>query len=402
MINDLKLIDNVEILYEETVVLYACGYRGIEALGRLREIGLSPSCFCDSDARKWETSIEGVGVISPTELKQLDNSEKLAIIITTDQVQFVDQIIDDINGLNLRTENIFTLFGLTVSLERNHIAHRLMGGHYFALQDMRRDIFCCMAGTNRLEVSAKWAKNSNAVLVYSSPKTGSVTIHKSLQDIGVCADHLHELTELTIFSDPINEGLLVKYSQEQIRILKNCKRVKVISLIREPIIKNFSLVFHVMGHYDFKLDDIPFGKSFINSFLSKIDSYKGAPMDSLNWFDNELKAALNIDVYAHPFDREKGYSIIKQGNIEVLVMKLEKLNALEPIIAEFIGTSRFKVIADNVSDAKMYKYLYRQVRETIGFPKEMFNYYYNDPRMTHFYCEEEIASFWGMWKNNIK
>jgi hypothetical protein len=120
-----------------------------------------------------------------------------------------------------------------------------------------------------------------------------------------------------------------------------------------------------------------------------------------NWFDNELKAFFGIDVYAHPFDREKGYSIIKQGNIEVLVMKMEKLNSLESVIGEFIGAPQFKLVNDNVGSNKIYKYLYKNVKDAVKIPREIFSVCYGNPRMSHFYTEEEKAAFLKKWEKNI-
>jgi hypothetical protein len=121
-----------------------------------------------------------------------------------------------------------------------------------------------------------------------------------------------------------------------------------------------------------------------------------------NWFDNEIKAVLGIDVYKHPFNREKGYSIIKQDNIEVLVLKLEKLNTLESVIGEFVGVSDFKLVNINEANSKPVKYLYKNVRESIKLPRKIFDFYYKDnPRMNHFYTKEEQAEFLKKWENNI-
>ena len=45
-----------------------------------------------------------------------------------------------------------------------------------------------------------------------------------------------------------------------------------------------------------------------------------------------MKEVFGIDVFAYPFDAEKGYTLIKEGNIELLLMKMEKLSELENVI----------------------------------------------------------------------
>jgi glutamate mutase epsilon subunit len=126
-------------------------------------------------------------------------------------------------------------------------------------------------------------------------------------------------------------------------------------------------------------------------------------LDVFEWFDVELKAVFGIDVYDYPFDREKGYSIIEQDNVEVLVIKLEKINSLEQVIGDFVEVSDFKLINSNVSDKKPYKYLYKNMREEIRIPREVVDRYYkNSPRMKHFYTEEEINMFYKKWEKNIR
>jgi hypothetical protein len=400
MIDDLRIIDNIDVLLEYKVVLYGAGYQGVKTLRRLKEAGLPAAYLCDSDPRKWGTNIEGTCVLSPNELKRISKTGDLAIIITTDRVCFIDQIIGDIEWLEINN-NVFTMFALNIALDRNNKTNEINNGLYNPVLDMRRDIFCLAAGAYRLSESVKWAENESVVLVYSSPKAGTVTVTNSLNEFGISADHLHELAALTIFPDPINEGLVAKYKDDFKKILEKCKSIKVLTMIREPVIKNFSLIFHLLGHFEFKLNDVPVNMPFTDSLIERMHSYMGAPMDSLNWFDYELKAVFGIDVYAHPFNKDEGYSIIKQGNVEVLVMKLEKLSALEQTIARFVGIPRFKLVNDNESVSKLYKYLYQQVRKTVKLPRKMFDYYYNDTRMKHFYSEEEIAGFRKKWEKNI-
>jgi len=406
MIDELKLIENIDVLFDNKIVLYGAGIIGVKALKMLKEAGLPAAAyFCDGDPRKWGTSVEGLEVLSPSELKQLDESEKLAIIIASEHVPFIDQIAEDIAWLKLRTDNIFTLFGLNVSLIWNNKASTLNGGHYYALQNMLLDISQASWTACYLEIFARWAEKTNVLLVYSIPKTGTSTLISSLSEINIFADKFHEITKKGF---PLLVDMFAKYKQDIFSILKSRKSVKIVSILREPISQFFSSIFQLQG-MEFGgviIRSIQSGKSFADSIAQILAHRKwgNTPnlfFEPLNWFDDELKAVFGIDVHAHPFDREKGYSIIKQGNAEVLVMKLEKLNSLEQVIAEFVGAPRFKLLNDNVGSDKLYKYLYKQVKQTIKIPREVFDFYYNDPRMGHFYSEEEIAGFLKKWEKNI-
>ena len=48
------------------------------------------------------------------------------------------------------------------------------------------------------------------------------------------------------------------------------------------------------------------------------------------WFNVELKEPLGLDIYQYEFDKMRGYQIIEKDNIELLLIKLEKLDEFLP------------------------------------------------------------------------
>ena len=401
MVNELKLIDDVDLLFDKIIILYGTGHRGIETLSRLREINISPTYFCDGNPSKWGVVIEGLKVLSPPELKQIDNTESLAIVIAADQVCLADQSIKELTWLKLKTENVFTAFGLNVALSRSGKTAESNAGYHNTVLDMHRDVYSASWATRRLNERLNWADKANLFMAYSSPKTGTSTIRKSLIDVGLSAHHFHGFKGADIISNPFQEELLLKYEKKCLEIIKTRNSVKIFCGVRDPISRHLSLIFFLIGDYDFEMRGVPKGKLFIDSVTDMVSARKGEPTDVFNWFDTELKPVFDIDVYAYPFNREDGYTVIKKENIEVFVFKLEMLTSLESAIAKFVGVSKFALANDNEADVKMYKYLYSQVRENIKLPQEIFDYYYDDPRMSHFYSEGEIASLRRTWENNI-
>lgn len=207
----------------------------------------------------------------------------------------------------------------------------------------------------------------------------------------------------------------------------------MITLVREPISKD-------IGHFFQKIDmELPdagwiikglleknFQQSFLN-YLSVVSPFdftehnkkqeftkrlichidtigQRNPNGALwGWFDEELKTNLGIDILNEEFDIEKGYSIVECGNIELLIIKLEKLNSLEAVIGEFIGNEKFKILNDNEAESKSYKYIYRKFKEEVVLPQEYVDFYYkNNPYTNHFYDEKERAEYYAKWKQHIK
>lgn len=407
MINELELIENINILTNCKVILYGAGNFGNKALKRLKSIGIEPEYFCDSYSRKWGGFVDKIRVLSPGELKQLDKNENLAIIITVESVLSIDPIVDLLKALELGTDFIFTYLGLEIAVFQNINKLSVNTADYYALvqtAELNRTMNNTMTEWGYLRDALFCIENTDSVLIYQPGKVGSTTLARSFSSAGVPNAHIHFLNGIDCLG-------AAAFKDSYKKTIKNLDVIKIITLVREPISRDLATVFQYIGNNIFSV--VSPGKAFIESCHAFIyarlindDLIKGErKADSINygyqfnWFDNELKSMFGVDVFEYPFDKEKGYSIIKQENIEILVMKLEKLNMLELVIGEFIGTPDFKLVNSNDSAEKPYKYLYKNVREVINFPKEFIDLYYDsNPRMDHFYTEDEKTVFINNWR----
>ncbi len=54
----------------EEVVLFGVGVLGRRTLAGLRKLGIQPLAFCDNDAGRWNTEVDGLTVLSPAEAAQ--------------------------------------------------------------------------------------------------------------------------------------------------------------------------------------------------------------------------------------------------------------------------------------------------------------------------------------------
>jgi hypothetical protein len=400
MINDLKLIENIDILLKSRIILYGAGLRGIEVEKTLKKAGISAAYFCDGNPEKQGKAISGIEIISPEDLKELDKHEKNAIIIASDSIANIEQIISVLENIQVNTDNVFTALGVEIAVFQN-INHT-------AFNEEFRAWFACKVNMERV-ISEKFNEywllknlykviDNSAVWIYQSGKVGSSTMYKSLDAVSVPCSQAHMIKNIDLLcNDEIHNELFLN-------LMEKGEIKKIITLIREPLSRNISAFFEYLGRDG--PSAIPHGNSFLytcNKWIKgEFSELKTKIYNMLDWFDQELKAAVGVDVFAHPFDREKGYSVIKQGNIEVLVIKLEKLNSLESVISDFVGAPDFKLITANEASSKPIKYLYKNVREAIKIPRETVNLYYKDnPRMNHFYTEEEKVELLKKWEKNI-
>ena len=388
-INDLELVENIDILFENEVILYDAEFCGKETGLLLKKAGIHVSYFANSYSGRWGEYIDGIEIISPDKLKQFDNEKSLAIIIASNDIFIMKQIIADISALELKTNKIYTKVGLNISLSQN-INDCRISEKYRSIKNSMSAI-TPFVGDNSQRKAAEIATTNiingiDNILVYQPGKVGSSTVHRSMNALNIGNSHIHKLTydEVSNIYKKLDVGA-----------------IKIITLVREPVSRIISQFFQLIGNREYC-----FAGQFTNEIIEclKLKSTRilqGA-VCQFEWFDHELKAVFGIDIYDHPFNKEKGYSIIKQGNYELLAMKMEKINSLESVIGEFIGAPQFKLINDNIGDNAAYKYLYKNVRDTIKIPREIFDTYYkNNHKMNHFYSEDEKIGFLNKWKNNI-
>ena len=343
VINDLELVKNINILFENEIILYgkSLGTLEIRLYHRLKSFGVSISYLFENENNEDIKHVYGIDMISLADLKKLDKEKPIVIIIPNSDVIVIDKIINELANLKLRTRKIYTIQALNICLGMKSTENAI--------------------------------KSSNWLLIYQMGKVGSTTLRASMDNIGIKSYHVHSFRYLSSY-------------------IPNANQIKIITLVREPVSRTLSAIFQ--NPADFPNYDM--------SFDSIISRHLMEGRLLFDWFDHELKEYFGIDIYAHPFDKEKGYSIIKQGNVEVLAMKLEKLNSLEQVISEFIGAPQFKLINANIGNDKHYKYLYKNVKDAIIIPREIFDMYYKDnPKMDHFYSEDEKTDFLKYWEKNI-
>lgn len=174
--------------------------------------------------------------------------------------------------------------------------------------------------------------------------------------------------------------------------LLELKSGKIICLVRDPVARQIAAMWqniHQVQRYSATVNFAEIEKYYFP------EQFTGG---EFSWFDKQMKKVFNIDVFEYPFDQEKGYSIIKKGNIEVLLMKMEKLNDLEAVIGEFLNIENFNLDNENVGSEKPYRFAYRDYKANFKLPKEVLdNVYVKNEHTKHFYSEQERETFYNKW-----
>jgi len=215
-------------------------------------------------------------------------------------------------------------------------------------------------------------KMKNPIIIYQMGKVGSSSIKNSLKSHGIdSVFHAHRINPDNIKAvqkDNLEHGLKLMLNSIMydivgnriyFKIVERNKKSKFITLTREPISRNISAFFqNFLRFTDKRYTDSDFTiNELINLFLKEYNH--NVP---LTWFDVEIKETLGIDVYQHPFPKEKGYLKIKKNNFDLLIIKCELDDKIKNnVLSSFLNLKNLKLTRSNVSLKKEYSATYLQL-----------------------------------------
>jgi hypothetical protein len=245
------------------------------------------------------------------------------------------------------------------------------------------------------------ASGKAILMIYTMGKVGTVSLSRSIKKPKRQAHYI--LNKKSFFEWNRNDyksSSISIYKWIYIRIFRR-SNVKIITAFRDPYSRNISLLFQTLHHYLYHINPGNIDDDNFSSSSELLDYYfkqhirKDGPF---TWFKDELEAASSIDIFDYPFDKERGYSIIKKDKISILVLTLEKLNDNEGVIADFIGEKDFKLDHKNNGTKKWYADLYDAFKKRNLLSEQDLSYYYDNEIVRHFYTETQIEEFKNRWR----
>lgn len=268
------------------------------------------------------------------------------------------------------------------------------------------------------------AKSSGSVVVHQMSKVGSQTVvaslRQSLSDYAIYHTHFLSQGGLKWLENFVRErwgkitvpthlwhGLFVRD-----RLYNNPKsgKLKIVTLVRDPVIRNISEFFqeldvHMAYPYKEKLASVgiegvtdELEKELLDKLNHSIDWKQPYP-----WFESEIKSPFELDIFKLKFNRLAGYGIYSEGNIDLLLIKLERLSeCCEQAFREFLGVEDFSLVNKNVATNKYYSDAYRNILKRLIIPAEKLEGWYSAGQLRHFYADDEITHFIDRWSGIAK
>lgn len=430
MVKEFELINDFNIMYRYPVYIYGAGGYGKDALKCMNYAGIPVQGFFDSNSELQGKKLQDIKIESIDELKKISEQKEIIIIIAS--ISKSEQICQCLKEHEIRLDHVYTWFGLFFGLyfsvmgnKNNKIKPILRDLLEIWKYQKQQEMYYNQAGSvvTKIKAYIDEIENQQVLLVYQPGKVGSNSVEASMEEYNIPVVRLH--------------GVLYPCEQEKRGIhkvfadyIKKKKKAKIITIFRDPIAKDIG---HFFQKLDFYENDVAwivngiveqdFQKSFMNylsaivpleiwkkekdfnNILSHIDyiGQKSPWGATWGWYDEEFKNNLGIDLLQENFDTEKGYSIIKKDNVEIMVLKMERMNYLENEIAVFLELPEFKMKKINQGKNKLYSFAYKEFYEQLHLPKEYVEFYFkNNPFTNHFYNEQQKTEMIEKWMKYVK
>lgn len=247
--------------------------------------------------------------------------------------------------------------------------------------------------------------SSEITLVYTMAKVGSTSYYKVLKKYPWSpVFHIHSLNLSE--EHQYNQALKTKglypdswsNTNSILRHLRQGKKTKVITAIRNPFQRNISAFFEVLEYYTDRRGEQMSTQELTQIFLEKL------PHDyPLDWFDKEINNYLGINVYQYPFDTSKKYQRINKGPISLLLLRTDTPDTVK--VAQITDFSKKSIDAfskQNIATDKYYAQAYERFKRTVRLPHTYIQKLTEHSFTRHFFHLKEIVAMRNRWSKENK
>lgn len=247
------------------------------------------------------------------------------------------------------------------------------------------------------------------VLVWQMGKAGSKSIQAAIQQAcpGSAVFHVHALGERLLADGEMRRRSERRGNRAHLLNLAIRERLladlaagrpwRVISVVREPVARNLSAFFQNLDLYAPDLlagglDRPGVTAALLERFRRDFDHDR-----PLHWMDIEIRAVTGIDVYQTPFDQQAHQCRIRQGALDLLLLRLDDLDrAGNQVLGDFFQRP-VQLDTHNAADSKGYAAAYRAFCAAFRPDPDYLARLYDARYTRHFYTPAEISALRRRW-----
>jgi len=228
-------------------------------------------------------------------------------------------------------------------------------------------------------------------LVYSSYKTGTQTLVRTLNGNGLVSKHCHALKHIGLEKGEF-ESLLDQY------LTVNNKKLEVVTVFREPLARHASSFFQRYGSKPVRLKLVSSVTETIiykysieqlqEKFLSEL---RHRTLPRFRESIHEIFQELCVDTHELRFNRETGIGRFETRNVKLHMLRFDTLFA-DPVrvLGEITGKD-MTIMPTNVGEKKWYSSIYSDFKASLVVPSDIAREVYADNRdlLDLFYTEAD-------------
>lgn len=263
---------------------------------------------------------------------------------------------------------------------------------------------------------AEISKGSRVTVLYQMGKVGSTSVHDAL--LGAQLDtpvyKVHFLSDQGIAHGEKFHQSTLKNPWEETPHIQTTRLVReamaadpdlgldVVTLVREPVRREVSEFFQYLEalHPELLDEDGRLKTTRAARVLqARFMFFKESSNYTCRWFDMEIKELFGLDVFAFPFDHGRGYTLIEQGNVRLLILRLEDLDrTLNPGLRQLVGPhyQDWQGRA-NVGAQKQRGGQYKELVANFRLRPSVAEKIYGTTYARHFYTPAERDGFLETW-----
>ena len=183
--------------------------------------------------------------------------------------------------------------------------------------------------------------------------------------------------------------------------------MNIVTLVREPVGREVSEFFqYVEALHPELLDDegrLDVGRAH-RVLQARFMFYDETSNYTCRWFDMEIKELFGLDVFSVPFDHDRGYTLVQEGQVRLLILRLEDLDrALNQGLRELLGPSyRDWAGRANEGAKKERGDQYRELVDGFRLRGRMATKVYSTTYARHFYTQDERDAFAEHWTRPLE
>lgn len=402
MIRITQIDEKLSIFKDNTVILWGANKHCEKMIDLFNYHNVKVFAICDFDSNKSGEKIKGIEIISLSQLKDLSHKGHSLVIQEIPWFDEWERVKFQTQELNVKSYIMIRETWHILLFKQRYDLYKANPKFVIADKDIDETIVKMRREELRQYVENSFGESVN--IICTPCKVGDHTLIETFNKYNI------PFIQLWRTPNAFDENIF-KNTNNKVRIFVG---------LRDPIAQNLSWVYQLLArsvideqellnelicNHEYLFRECGNAQYFFDIWLKNLNYLNVSKIEKpilhhiqgiLNQFQTEI-----CDFTKYPFNKEKGYTIIKEDNKEIFIFQLEKLNYLVAEISSFLETNIEDLVVTNKASDKWIDESYKRAQKELKFSIEYYEKCLNEDFVKHCYCDDDINQMRSKWFPNI-